>query len=131
MGFKAWKNNADDPGEIFVELQSKRYRGNIRARRSCLTSVRAVKFTLLAFLWLRPHRKTDKNFRHTFLFQAETNVVIFSQTLHVESNTVTVSYRAVTARRLKQVPTPALGTCPARASRTGTSLPCSSENSSM
>ncbi|MEI1540305.1 hypothetical protein QJN61_24890, partial [Escherichia coli] len=31
----------------------------------------------------------DIGFRHTFFFQAETNVVIFSKTLHVESNTVT------------------------------------------
>lgn len=90
VGFKATENNADDQRD-FVELQSKRYRGNIRARRSCLTSVRAVKFALLAFFGFVHHRKTDKNFRHTFLFQAETNVVIFSQTLHVESNTVTVS----------------------------------------
>ena len=38
---------------------------------------------------------------------------------------------AMMARRLKHEPTPALGTCPASASRTGMSLPCSSANSSM
>ena len=62
-------------------------------RTQIMFDVRACcnKFTLLAFFGFVHHRKTDKNFRHTFLFQAEANVVIFSQTLHVESNTVTVS----------------------------------------
>ena len=36
-------------------------------------------------------RYAEENHADTFFFQAETNVVIFSKTLHVESNTITVS----------------------------------------
>ncbi|SPX11456.1 Uncharacterised protein [Escherichia coli] len=75
----------------FVEPQSKRYRGNIRARRSCLMSARAVKIYAARVLWLRPPPENGQKFPSYLFFQAEANVVIFSKTLHVESNTVTVS----------------------------------------
>ncbi len=62
MGFKALENNADDPAGFFVEPQSKRYRGNIRARRSCLMSARAVKIYAARVLWLRPPPENGQKF---------------------------------------------------------------------
>ncbi len=90
MGFKATENNADDPARFCrtaVEKVSGKY-----SRTQIMFDVRACcKIYAARVLWLRPPPENGQNFRHTFLFQAEANVVIFSQTLHVESNTVTVS----------------------------------------
>ena len=90
-GFKALENNADDPARFLSNRSRKGIGGNIRARRSCLTSARAVKIYAARVLWLRPPPENGKKFPSYLFFQAEANVVIFSKTLHVESNTVTVS----------------------------------------
>ncbi len=70
--------------------------------RACCKNLRCSRF------WLRPPPENGQKFPSYLFLSAEANVVIFSKTLHVESNTVTSANSAVTARRLKQVPTPAL-----------------------
>lgn len=90
MGFKALENNADDPAG-FCRTAVEKVSGNIRARRSCLMSARAVKIYAARVLWLRPPPENGQKFPSYLFFQAEANAVIFSKTLHVESNTVTVS----------------------------------------
>ncbi len=75
MGFKALENNADDPARFFRTAVEK-VSGKYSRTQIMFDAVRAVKICAARVLWLRPPPETDKNFRHTFLFQAETNVVI-------------------------------------------------------
>lgn len=90
MGFKALENNADDPAG-FLSNRSRKGIGKY-SRTQIMFDVRACcKIYAARVLWLRPPPENGQKFPSYLFFQAEANVVIFSKTLHVESNTVTVS----------------------------------------
>ncbi len=100
-GFKALENNADDPAR-FLPNRSRKVSGKY-SRTQIMFDVRACcKIYAARVLWLRPPPENGQKFPHTFLFQAEANVVIFSQTLHVKAIPSPSANSAVTARRLKQ-----------------------------
>lgn len=90
MGFKALENNADDPARFCrtaVEKVSGKY-----SRTQIMFDVRACCKNLRCSRSLASSTTGKRTkFPSYLFFQAETNVVIFSKTLHVESNTITVS----------------------------------------
>ncbi len=97
MGFKALENNADDPAR-FLSTAVEKVSGKYSRTQIMFDVRRAVKIYAARVLWLRPPPENDKNFRHTFFFQAEANVVIFSRLCTSKAIPSPSANSAVTAR---------------------------------